>query len=835
MSTTTATLNINATQATQTLTRVQKQVDSLGSAFNKLGNIIGGLAIGSMITNLLRSADAMADLSAATGISIAAINGLSSAFLVNGADADTAQTAILKFNDSVTEAAQGSDKTIETFARLGVSLQDIATLSEQDLLRKTIKGLGEMGPGALRTATAMDLFGKAARTVDFTGVNNQLDQFIEKSKEAEPGVTRAAQLFDNLQAIGKDFGTELSKEFEGAITALKELSSNTKEIAKTLAQLVKVVTAFGVAWLILARVLPMINTLTGLIRTLGMGMGVLSGLLLPLVNNMKSLVIQFVAIFKNILPAIRNLTIFGTLIANTRGGIIALINVIANLLRVFGRLSAIALIVYGVAKAIDIFATKVLGLGSPLEWLGDKMNWLLEKFKEFLKYIGIDFSIADPLEEGAEAADDLNNELENVGQSLEEIAKQNKQFLQNVGDITKEYRKQNAEALQSLDFQMRSLHMSDQEIALEEQKINLQKQLADTLDKLNQKRREAQEDPSKGAGVVAAIDAEIVAVKRSAEATMEASKIKTQAYQTEMNMIEMRKKMLDESIAAAQNQLTIQQLEDQVQLIGLYGDELQEQTQYLQVIHDLQNTIQGYVEELLRLEQLRKENRIGEAEYQREVNHLQNMITLSAEYANARIEAEQKILDAQKATQENAALGAKQAMDSIAEQFKPYNMAQEAIKKGWDSISNAVDTFVETGKFKFSDFARSVIQDLAKMIAKAMIFKAISTALGAFGIKIPGLAEGGPVKGGSPYIVGEKGPELFVPQGSGKIVPNNQLQGGDGRSMNASAGPITNNYNTYNINALDAKSVAQLFAENRKAIFGANKMAEREMSYAGVR
>jgi hypothetical protein len=34
--------------------------------------------------------------------------------------------------------------------------------------------------------------------------------------------------------------------------------------------------------------------------------------------------------------------------------------------------------------------------------------------------------------------------------------------------------------------------------------------------------------------------------------------------------------------------------------------------------------------------------------------------------------------------------------------------------------------------------------------------------------------------GGDPYIVGEQGPELFVPGGSGTIVPNHRLRGGGG-------------------------------------------------------
>jgi len=49
-------------------------------------------------------------------------------------------------------------------------------------------------------------------------------------------------------------------------------------------------------------------------------------------------------------------------------------------------------------------------------------------------------------------------------------------------------------------------------------------------------------------------------------------------------------------------------------------------------------------------------------------------------------------------------------------------------------------------------------------------------------------ALGGPVSGGSPYIVGERGPELFVPAVSGGIVPNNQVGSFMGGGMGNSGG-----------------------------------------------
>jgi hypothetical protein len=60
-----------------------------------------------------------------------------------------------------------------------------------------------------------------------------------------------------------------------------------------------------------------------------------------------------------------------------------------------------------------------------------------------------------------------------------------------------------------------------------------------------------------------------------------------------------------------------------------------------------------------------------------------------------------------------------------------------------------------------------------------------------------GKAAGGPVSAGTTYLVGERGPELFTPSGSGMIIPNNQLGGGGG-SIN-----ITVN------GALDPESVAR--------------------------
>jgi hypothetical protein len=112
-----------------------------------------------------------------------------------------------------------------------------------------------------------------------------------------------------------------------------------------------------------------------------------------------------------------------------------------------------------------------------------------------------------------------------------------------------------------------------------------------------------------------------------------------------------------------------------------------------------------------------------------------------------------------------------------------------------NSFSDAI-----TGAKSFSDamkdMAKSVIDSLIKMLVQYYItqavFGAITGGIGSLGGAGPtglgptttsGRAVGGPVSGGRPYLVGENGPELFVPNSGGQIQPNGRM-GGSGVTVN---------------------------------------------------
>jgi lambda family phage tail tape measure protein len=173
------------------------------------------------------------------------------------------------------------------------------------------------------------------------------------------------------------------------------------------------------------------------------------------------------------------------------------------------------------------------------------------------------------------------------------------------------------------------------------------------------------------------------------------------------------------------------------------------------------------------------------------------------------------------------------------EAFKRYSeTAEKASLRGeaafnsvMSNMETALRTFVETGKLNFKDFVGSVIKDLLYMEMKAqatMIFRQLWGAFtssfgpGVIGANIGGKASGGYIDRAS--IVGENGPELFVPRTPGTIIPNGSWQ----QMANSGGGGLTVNGNYIaNMSAIDTQSATQFLASNKQTIWAAYQSANR--------
>lgn len=101
---------------------------------------------------------------------------------------------------------------------------------------------------------------------------------------------------------------------------------------------------------------------------------------------------------------------------------------------------------------------------------------------------------------------------------------------------------------------------------------------------------------------------------------------------------------------------------------------------------------------------------------------------------------------------------------------------QAGADKAGDAIERSLLRAVRTGKLGFEDLKRVAMQVLSEIAADA-VKGGIGAILGGGGIGgalggllgLPGRATGGPVTAGRAYVVGERGPELFVPTASGRV------------------------------------------------------------------
>ena len=138
----------------------------------------------------------------------------------------------------------------------------------------------------------------------------------------------------------------------------------------------------------------------------------------------------------------------------------------------------------------------------------------------------------------------------------------------------------------------------------------------------------------------------------------------------------------------------------------------------------------------------------------------------------------------------NSLLSTVPAMAKMSDEMAQIISRNEELNNSFDAIGQSVSNSFKgmlTGAMSFKDSMKgiisAVIDELWKLFVVQQIVGVVKSAMGSvFGVQVPGKAIGGSVGKNRPYMVGEQGPELFIPGGSGTIIPNRNLSSNGGGS-----------------------------------------------------
>jgi len=108
-------------------------------------------------------------------------------------------------------------------------------------------------------------------------------------------------------------------------------------------------------------------------------------------------------------------------------------------------------------------------------------------------------------------------------------------------------------------------------------------------------------------------------------------------------------------------------------------------------------------------------------------------------------------------------------------------LAAGALRTG-RQIESALGKAVSGSKTNFADLRKAAVAALAEIaqassggVSGGGLGRSVGLPLGSLAgllSGLPGRATGGSVDSGRPYVVGERGPEVFVPSSAGRIEPN---------------------------------------------------------------
>ena len=374
--------------------------------------------------------------------------------------------------------------------------------------------------------------------------------------------------------------------------------------------------------------------------------------------------------------------------------------------------------------------------------------------------------------------------------------------------MAEEYARINQLNIEQIQNQTALLGKSREENEVSKARTELLKRESDEIRKLQEQRSRLTED-QQAAGLGGVIDAQIAKIKEQTQADIESTETAIRNNQEKLRSDSLR-------LFSIQNQVTVERDLRKIQ------DDINKST--LSEMQRRQYDILAAARERAATEIAAEQTRRGSLLTDQE----------KLKFYDEAYKGTQELIAAEEemfAKSRQFSTGWKQAFNEFVDSAT--NAAEQG-RRIFQNLTQGMEDllfkFVKTGRFEFNNFVQGMVDTLLRSQIQQLMANVLGGGLGApagggggrggllGGALIPGfLAKGGPANANRPYIVGERGPELFVPNTTGTVVPNGQFGGGSGGTV------------TYNINAVDAMSFKQMLAKDPSFLYAVTEQGRRTL------
>lgn len=217
-----AKLSLDTSEYDEGINSAKKEGKDLKSALGDAGKTFAGIgaaaagagtAVFAFANKVSKNADQIDKMSQKLGMSAEAYQEWDYVLQLNGTSISNMSGGMKTLINTLDDAKQGTEAAIEKFERIGLSIEDIQDLSQEELFAKVIEQFQGMEDTAERAAMANDLLGRSA---------TELRPLFNSTTEA---TQQQIEALHNMGGVMSDEAVKDGAAFQDSLTSLKEAFS----------------------------------------------------------------------------------------------------------------------------------------------------------------------------------------------------------------------------------------------------------------------------------------------------------------------------------------------------------------------------------------------------------------------------------------------------------------------------------------------------------------------------------------------------------------------------------------------------------------------------------